>query len=248
MTELDAIRMPEESLKNLRRWSPDALPARASGSERRAANQAGSAAESATMAAAEPPRPDPAVLRQIHEEAARQGYIEGKALAEREIARMNALVEDLTQWVRQAEAQCGEDLLQLALGIARQVLRTELSLNHDTMLALVREVIDATPESPGRRSLHLHPTDAERVREALGTALEHGSWQVVSDPAIAAGGCRVSSKICDVDATLATRWQQAMQTLGRDDALDKSTTEEPPAPALARASSRRQRRTTAGQP
>ncbi len=236
MTELDAIRMPEESLKNLRRWSPDALTARGPGAERRAANQPATPSDiqrhapaaAATTAPAAPAQPDPLVLRQMHEEASRQGYIEGKALAEREIARMNAVVEDLQQWVRQAEAQCAEDLLRLALGIARQVIRTELLLNPEATLRLVREVVDSAPESPGRRSLHLHPDDAGRVSEAMGSALEAGSWQLVPDASISAGGCRLSSKICDVDATLATRWQQAMQTLGRNDpfeVLDAKTTD-----------------------
>jgi flagellar assembly protein FliH len=229
MTELDAIRMPEESLKNLRRWNPDALTARATGTERRAANQqpgregAQGRAPAPEPAPAPPPQPDPLVFRQLHEEASRQGYIEGKALAEREIARMNAVVEDLQQWVRQAEAQCADDLLRLALGIARQVVRTELTLNPDATLTLVREVIDAAPESPGRRSLHLHPADAERVIEAMGSALDAGTWQVVPDASISPGGCRLASKICDIDATLATRWQQAMQTIGRNDAWQEPT-------------------------
>ncbi|MEO7402907.1 MAG: FliH/SctL family protein, partial [Burkholderiales bacterium] len=105
----------------------------------------------------------------------------------------------------------------LALDVARRVIRTDLATDREMLLPLVQEALRAVPEATTGGELRLHPDDFELVRARLADELKMGNWLVTPDPAVEVGGCRVVTKQCDVDGTLAARWRRVMQSLGRND-------------------------------
>ena len=64
----------------------------------------------------------------------------------------------------------------------------------------------------------LNPLDQDLVATYLGETDKIGNWRLVADPSVEAGGCRIITRSCDIDATMKTRWLRAMQTIGRTDA------------------------------
>jgi flagellar assembly protein FliH len=210
VSDKDVLRIPEGELVNLRRWSPDSLAGRGTGAERRAANQPGSRPE-------DPAHAETARVREI---AIRQGYAEGRALAQQEAARIQQIADALQSAAAEVERNFAEELMSLAIDLARHVLRAEIAASHDPLLAIVREVLAMTPESMGARELMLHPDDVGVIRDRLGDDQHLGSWRIVPDASVGRGGCRLVSKSRDIDASLATRWQRALQRLGRHDAVD----------------------------
>ena len=150
------------------------------------------------------------------------GYGQGRAEALKSVAEQVARLQSIVSSVEGAgsllEQQHAGDVLDLAIEIARQILRGELSARRDALLPVVREAMSALPDSSLRRRLILHPSDLDIVRAHLGEELKLGSWQVVEDHLIEPGGCRVLSAAGEVDATLGTRWQRVLLTLNRTQA------------------------------
>ena len=54
----------------------------------------------------------------------------------------------------------------------------------------------------------VHPDDLQRVEESLGATLNLHGWRLRGDPSLHHGGCKVSADEGDLDASVATRWQE----------------------------------------
>jgi flagellar assembly protein FliH len=111
-------------------------------------------------------------------------------------------------------------VMNLAFDVARQVLRSELSVNRESMLPGVREALDLAGSGPNPQLL-LHPDDVEFVARHLEGEIAAGNWRICADPRVDQGGCRVSTANGSIDATLALRWRRVAASLGRDDAWEK---------------------------
>jgi flagellar assembly protein FliH len=145
----------------------------------------------------------------------RAGYQAGEAQAREEAKRIAALGASFARALQEAEAQLAERLLDLAIELARGMLKSDASLRREGLLELVGEAMRALPEGASRLQLRLHPADAAVVRARLGEELAKDGWSVLEDPRLEPGGCRVSAANCEIDATLATRWRQLLATLGK---------------------------------
>lgn len=183
------------------------------------------------------PLPTAEELEHIHEEARQaghnagyaegreqgysQGYTEGHAagrdegLAEvrAQAARLAALAEQLDGAARHLDQTVADDVLALALEVARQVIRQALRVKPELLLAVVREALVALPHAE-RPLLYLHPDDATLVREHLGEQIQHAGWRVVEDMSVPPGGCRVEAGSSEVDGTLASRWKRTLDAIG----------------------------------
>jgi flagellar assembly protein FliH len=210
VSKIDSLKIPDAELGSLRPWSPNSLARRGPGAERRAANQPGGRPMSA----------EETDLARAREQAVRQGYAEGRALAAQQAARLQSIAAGLQSAAGELERDFAEELMALALELARHILRTEITASHEPLLATVREVLAAAPETLGGRELLLHPEDVALVNDQLGGEPHLGAWRIIPDASVSRGGCRLIAKSRDVDATLATRWQRAMQRLGRSDPLE----------------------------
>lgn len=175
-----------------------------------------------------PSMPQPGATRPVAageaEAAARQqrdagydaGFATGQARAKEAAARMAALAQSFGEALSGAEAQLAEQLLDVAVEITRQMLRTDIKLRREGLLPVVREAMRALPDNAHRPQLQLNPADAELVRSHIGDELAQGGWSIVEDHRIEPGGCRISTPHCDIDATLAERWRKVLVSLGRE--------------------------------
>lgn len=148
------------------------------------------------------------------------GFAEGLALAREqgaaEAQRLHALVEACATSLGSLEEKMGQSLLTLALDIARQVVRTTLSEQPETVAAAVRDVLHINPSAGGQMRLWANPDDIELIRLHLADELKEGHWRVLADESIARGGCRAETPFGDIDATLQTRWRRVAASLGRN--------------------------------
>ena len=106
--------------------------------------------------------------REAYDEAFRQGYRDGQAAGQREVAeevrRLAALLDSLARPFEELDAVVEDELLQLALALAKQVVRRELRQDPTQIIAIVREAIAALPVAARDVRVHLHPEDAAIVR------------------------------------------------------------------------------------
>lgn len=156
------------------------------------------------------------IRQQAHAEGFDQGRREGLQSGEKEVAaqvqRLSQIFNALAEPLNDVDEQVQDELVQLALGVARQVLRRELMTDPAVIVAIVREAIAALPSHAADIQVFLHPEDAALVREyTAGT--EAPAWRIVEDPALARGGCRISSENSRIDATFESRLAAVVEQL-----------------------------------
>jgi flagellar assembly protein FliH len=140
------------------------------------------------------------------------GYGEGQVVARAEGARLVELTRKLDDAMTQFDRQMARDLLELALTVARQVIRQALAVKPELLLEVVRETLSQMPHV--HVTIQLHPEDASLVRSYLGDQLSHAGHRIHEDPRMARGDCLLESGGSLLDATLATRWRRTVENLG----------------------------------
>ena len=161
-----------------------------------------------------------------------EGREAGRAEIAREVARLGRIVQEMATPLAEIDDEVEGELVQLALAVARQIIRRELSVDPSHVIAAVREALAELPSSSRDIRVILNPDDAQLVREALSQPSGTATWELVEDPVIEHGGCRVISPNTTVDASLETRIRAvAARVLGgeRDDDFEGET----PPPDLA---------------
>lgn len=173
-----------------------------------------------------------AIQREARDEAYKEGFEQGrKEGLQSGQAEIRASVERLEQVFRalgeplaDVDAQVEEELLELALAVARQVVRRELKTDPGQIVAVVREALGVLPSLAREIRVFLHPDDAVLVREALSVPEgEERHWRIVEEPVLTRGGCRVESDNSYIDASLEKQLATVTATLlggeRRDDEL-----------------------------
>lgn len=147
-----------------------------------------------------------------------QGYAEALRSAQQaraaDLQRVEGLLAQMRARFDELSTQAADALLDLALDIAAQVLRSEIHARRDVVLPVVREALALVGDAVTNPTIHVAPIDFELVRESLQADGRFHGCRFLADPAIAPGGCRIESPQGTIDATLATRWQRVVQTLG----------------------------------
>ena len=156
------------------------------------------------------------IYQQAREEGHAMGYREGQQQAQAEATRLQTLLSELEQALQQFDQQVAQDLLALALEVARKMLGQALKIHPELVLAVVQEAIRCLPHATQHIHLTLHPDDAALVRTHLSDQFSQFDWKIREDPQIGQGGCRVEAGGSEVDATLSTRWQRILASLGQE--------------------------------
>ncbi|PIJ48453.1 flagellar assembly protein FliH [Erwinia sp. OLTSP20] len=140
------------------------------------------------------------------------GYQQGLAEAQQQQAplqaRMQQLVADFQHTLEALDSVIASRLMQLALEAARQVLGQPPHVDGSALLRQIQTMIQQEPMFSGKPTLRVHPDDFQRVENSLGATLNLHGWRLLADATIHAGGCKVSAEDGDLDASIATRWQE----------------------------------------
>lgn len=160
------------------------------------------------------------IYQQAREEGKTAGYQEGLEQAKQTITteaqRLQSLADTFAQEVKQADQTMAQDLLTLAIDLAKKITTRALQIKPELILSTVEEAIRQLPAVSQPIRLILHPDDAVHIRAHLEEHPARPQWRLHEDALIEPGGCRVESGGCEVDATLATRWQRTLASLGQN--------------------------------
>lgn len=159
-----------------------------------------------------------------HEEGRKAGFQagheEGWELARKEAEQLNTLAQSCADSIMSIEGEVGQALINLAVNIAQQVIRSTLDVHPEKILDTVRDILHMESGSESMLRLRVHPDDLQLVREHLAEDPVAGKWRLVADETIARGGCLAETALGNIDATLQTRWQRITSTLGLPRAWD----------------------------
>lgn len=169
------------------------------------------------------PAPDPAEaekrrLEEAFETAREQGYVAGIAQAKDEArthaGRFKALTESYSAAIDSLDFRLSDQVLNLALDVARQVVAGELATRPERILDVVNLALRQMVETTREARLLLNPEDAAIIRPLLNEALDKSRLRIVEDVRIVRGGCLIETPQGDLDATLQARWRQVVAVLG----------------------------------
>lgn len=137
-----------------------------------------------------------------------QALLEARPLAE--------LIAGFSKATQHAYHEISEDVVALALDVARQMVRESLKANPSLVLSVVRGAMESMPQGMQHPHIHLHPEDALLVRGLLKDEFPHAGWKIIEDHRIERGGCRIECATAELDATMPSRWRRIAAALGQD--------------------------------
>jgi len=143
--------------------------------------------------------------QQAFEEAHAAGYAAGKAEARAHVERFDAIMHTLSRPLEELDARVEEELVALAISVAKQLIRRELRTDPGEIVAVVRDALALLPVGVREVRVHLHPEDAKLLHAMASAADTQQTWRIVEDSTLTRGGCRVESESSQIDARLETR-------------------------------------------
>ncbi|WP_428422383.1 FliH/SctL family protein [Methylibium sp.] len=202
--------IPREEVRSFAAWTPGSFGATSQN----------------TAAAAAPPLTPEGVAAQL--QAARQsgyqdGYRDGltalegfkQSYAQQVTGQAVAVAQAFRGQLQQLEQGLATQLAGVAIALARQVLRSELTTRPELVAAVAQEALAATLASAKQVAVHVHPDDHALLSLHAGEALAARGARLVPDAAMARGGCVVDSDVGIIDASVEARWRRAMDGMGQ---------------------------------
>ena len=214
--------IPREELGSFAAWSPDTLNAELDAPLAHGTAGAGSAGSAANGTA---PADAPALQAQVA--AARQagyqdGYRDGlvgldsfkQSFAAQLSAQLGELLRNFDTQLAALEQQMAQAVAEAAVLLARRVVRAELHTHPQQVVEVAAQAVNAVLQSARQIRVLVHPDDHALVAAGAAEALQARGARLVAQPGIERGGCLVESDLGQIDARIATRWQQAAAVLG----------------------------------
>lgn len=172
--------------------------------------------------------PSIASLVEVEQAAWREGFEQGRreglaaieasrsaALAsiEDSVARIAQVCDRLSRPLDPLDEELAAELAALALRVGAQLARRDLALDASQVIAIIREAVGLLPIGARDIRVYVHPVDGAAIRERLAATSSERAWQLLDDPVMGRGGCRVASEFSQIDARLDSRLATIIATL-----------------------------------
>jgi len=164
------------------------------------------------------------IFESVRQEAYNKGMQEGFAVGMAK-ARQQAIVEkehfvkitqSFNEALEQADEQIADDVLSLALDIAKSMLKVKLNVDPAAVLPVVVDAIHYLPYVQKPARILVHHDDAQIIREYLGDEIASQQWQILEESNIERGGCLVETGANQIDASNEVRWKRISDALAQD--------------------------------
>jgi flagellar assembly protein FliH len=130
-------------------------------------------------------------------------------------SQIGALLRGFDADLRELEDEMAAGVARIAVELARQVVRSELETRPELIARVAHDAVEALQLSARHLRVRVHPDDYPLVQQGAGEELQARDAQLIPDAEIPRGGVKVDADIASVDATLASRWQQAVSSIGQ---------------------------------
>lgn len=144
------------------------------------------------------------------------GMAQAKELAQADRAQFATLMNAFSEALENSDEQIAEDVLSLALDIAKSMLKVKLNVDKKVLLPVVLDAIHYLPQIQRPARILVHHEDVHLLREHMADDIANDHWQIHEDSSIERGGCLVETGANQVDATNATRWKRITEALAQN--------------------------------
>lgn len=122
-------------------------------------------------------------------------------------AQLAQTLEEVTDLREQMATYAEHEMVQLAIEIAKKIVRREVTVDREIVISLARVALSRL-HNRVLASVRLHPEDYQYVaahREKLGTV---STIKLIEDGSISRGGCLIETDFGDVDARIEQQFNE----------------------------------------
>lgn len=224
--------IPKDKLSGYQRWNIGSLDAKTAprgqspGDTTRASVATPSVTPGHAEAQAIPSLTNTEETQRIHDTARAEGYSIGyrEGLEAGQQAMATTVAETTAQFAEllgnlhvslaHLDQHVAEQLLDVALEVAAQVLRGTINTRPELLVPVIREALVALPLHHAHVVLRMNPADATIIRRQIGEQLSQTGAQIIDDPEVSSGGCMLLAGASEIDATIETRWKRVLESIG----------------------------------
>jgi flagellar assembly protein FliH len=131
-----------------------------------------------------------------------EGLESARKEAEDIVHRLSGIAQEMSEPFRNLDATVTKELAEMAMLLAQQIIRRELSIDSKVVADVFTEAMQTLYKLEGEIVIFVNPADFLLIRELAGETLEGKSWKVVEDAALLPGGCQVKTPTSFVDGSV----------------------------------------------
>ena len=169
-------------------------------------------------------------LGSLEREAFAKGFAQGeRSGAEASATRVEAMLhrlahtlEDLVRLRSEMIHKTEHQVVQLAIAVATRIVRREVAIDRELLVAMARVALDRLGDSASAR-IRLHPDDYTAIQRLGSRTSDSGAVQIVSDPHIHRGGCVVESDFGLIDVSIDAQVEELTRSLLSGDDLEPAS-------------------------
>lgn len=160
-----------------------------------------------------------------------EGYAAGMAAAKPLVERMEGVMSDIDGLWQDLVDAYQTQIMELVCRAVEKVVMGQAAVDDDMVRRTLLEAFRTLPE-PAEVTVEMHPEDAEWVETVKGdffqTVKTLKQVDVVPNASVSKGGCRVTTRYGEIDATVESRLeavQQSIREAHRNRSRDETPTE-----------------------
>ncbi len=142
-----------------------------------------------------------------------EGIEKGREIISAQVENIESICNLLNAPLQDLDKQVIEELTDLALIVAQHLIRREISVDPGQVVAVIQQAMSELPVSSRNIKLYLHPEDSTLVSNMLENKNDTVNWEILSDPLLSRGGCRVATETSHIDASIEKRLAQIVAEL-----------------------------------
>lgn len=145
----------------------------------------------------------------IRESAAKEGYDNGIAQAESDIAQLKSQIMKFAGAEQAVFDAIAPEILAISIDIAKKIIKTEVQQNPDLILANIQQCLRELSKEETKVMLKLNPADVPTVKQNIPTLLENAGLDVkimiVPEPSMMQGGGIIQTTNGIIDVSIDTQ-------------------------------------------
>ncbi len=172
-------------------------------------------------------------LEEGREQGQREALEATKGEIDEQAARFEQLMSQLHQPIARVDRALEQELVKLAMELARAVIRVEVNTNENVILDALSAGLNVLPVQESRYQIRMHPDDIQLIRQHFtAEELDKHQWQLIDAPQLKRGGCDIVTQTNAVDVTLERRLRDVMDKFMLEQGLGQVRADDPaPSPS-----------------
>jgi flagellar assembly protein FliH len=146
-----------------------------------------------------------------YEQGERAGLEAGSARVQAMLGRLAESIDGLARVRREMIRQTERQMVQLALAIAKRIVRREVALDRDLTATMARLALERLGDSTAV-TVRLHPDDYAAIGEGA-DQWSRSHVTVVADRDVSRGGCIVESDFGAIDTSIEAQFHEIARAL-----------------------------------